>query len=207
MGLIALLGHCALTLGQEEEEDKIQEWSSKIEEVECRMKTTIEACTAAFPRPSQIRRSATPAGEGRRKPAGHDSADSAALGEKVRLGELVGAAHQPLGQHLPQLASGGALPPRGRTELVRGAAGEQHQPGGVVQRQAAAGAQRLHPAGDGGSGEEGERPGGGGGAGEAAERVCCSRRQSPQGVCSCVELPRGMPLLGETQECGRVRAL
>ncbi|KAM6910486.1 uncharacterized protein FYW49_012426 [Xenentodon cancila] len=49
LGLIALLGHCALTLqSQEEEQDKIQEWSRKIEEVESRMKTTIESCTAAF---------------------------------------------------------------------------------------------------------------------------------------------------------------
>ncbi|XP_068616672.1 protein rapunzel-like [Brachionichthys hirsutus] len=49
LGLIAQLGHCALTKGPEEEQEKIQEWSSKIEEVESRMKMTIEACTAAFP--------------------------------------------------------------------------------------------------------------------------------------------------------------
>ncbi|XP_028281987.1 rapunzel 6 [Parambassis ranga] len=49
LGLIALLGHCALTQALEEEQDKIQEWSRKIEEVESRMKTTIEACVAAFP--------------------------------------------------------------------------------------------------------------------------------------------------------------
>lgn len=50
LGLIALLGHCALTLqSPEEEQDKIQEWSSRIEEVESKMKATIESCTAAFP--------------------------------------------------------------------------------------------------------------------------------------------------------------
>ncbi|XP_060905906.1 uncharacterized protein LOC132983566 [Labrus mixtus] len=48
LGLIALLGNSALTQGQEEEEEKIREWSSKIEEVESRMKTTIESCVAGF---------------------------------------------------------------------------------------------------------------------------------------------------------------
>ncbi|XP_069031473.1 protein rapunzel-like [Embiotoca jacksoni] len=48
LGLIALLGRCALTRGPGEEEDEIREWSGKIEEVESRMKTTIESCTAAF---------------------------------------------------------------------------------------------------------------------------------------------------------------
>lgn len=54
MGLIALLGHCALTQSQEEEQDKIQEWSSKIDEVESRMKTTIESCITAFPEQSKL---------------------------------------------------------------------------------------------------------------------------------------------------------
>ncbi|KAE8289181.1 hypothetical protein D5F01_LYC13061 [Larimichthys crocea] len=54
LGLIALLGHCALTQGQEEEDDKIQEWSSKIQEVESRMKTTIESCIAAFPEQAKL---------------------------------------------------------------------------------------------------------------------------------------------------------
>ncbi|KAM7383022.1 hypothetical protein PAMP_002710 [Pampus punctatissimus] len=54
LGLIALLGHCALTQGPEEEQDKIQEWSSKIEEVEFRMKTTIESCVAAFPEQAKL---------------------------------------------------------------------------------------------------------------------------------------------------------
>ncbi|XP_015257211.1 PREDICTED: uncharacterized protein LOC107102412 [Cyprinodon variegatus] len=50
LGLISLLGHCALTLqSQEEEQDKIQEWSTKIEEVETQMKASIESCIAAFP--------------------------------------------------------------------------------------------------------------------------------------------------------------
>ncbi|XP_013855619.1 uncharacterized protein LOC106511402 isoform X2 [Austrofundulus limnaeus] len=55
LGLIALLGHCALTLqSQEEEQDKIQEWSSKIQEVESRMKTTIDSCVAAFPEQAKL---------------------------------------------------------------------------------------------------------------------------------------------------------
>lgn len=48
LGLIALLGHCALTQGPEEEEEKVQEWSRKVAEVESRMKTAIESCVAAF---------------------------------------------------------------------------------------------------------------------------------------------------------------
>lgn len=48
LGLISLLGHCALTQGPEEERNKIQEWSRKMEEAETRMKETIESCVAAF---------------------------------------------------------------------------------------------------------------------------------------------------------------
>ncbi|XP_017293414.1 protein rapunzel-like [Kryptolebias marmoratus] len=55
LGLIALLGHCALTLqNQEEEQDKIQEWSRRIEEVESRMKTVINSCIAAFPEQGKL---------------------------------------------------------------------------------------------------------------------------------------------------------
>uniref|UniRef100_A0A4W5Q6T4 Rapunzel 6 n=1 Tax=Hucho hucho TaxID=62062 RepID=A0A4W5Q6T4_9TELE len=49
LGLIALLGHCALTKGLDEEQETIHDWSSKIEEVEIKMKACIEACVAAFP--------------------------------------------------------------------------------------------------------------------------------------------------------------
>ncbi|XP_075899434.1 rapunzel 6 [Nelusetta ayraudi] len=48
LGLIALLGHCALTRGQEDEEEAIREWGGKMEEVESRMKTVIESCVASF---------------------------------------------------------------------------------------------------------------------------------------------------------------
>lgn len=54
MGLIALLGQSALTQGQEDEEEKIREWSGKIEEVESKMKTTIESCVAAFPEQAEL---------------------------------------------------------------------------------------------------------------------------------------------------------
>lgn len=54
LGLISLLGHCALTQSPEEEENKIQEWSSKIEEVETRMKETIQSCVAAFPEQAKL---------------------------------------------------------------------------------------------------------------------------------------------------------
>ncbi|XP_076006327.1 rapunzel 6 [Genypterus blacodes] len=49
LGLIALLGFCALTQREDEEQDKIRDWSCKIEEVETKMKATIESCVAAFP--------------------------------------------------------------------------------------------------------------------------------------------------------------
>ncbi|XP_067094616.1 protein rapunzel-like [Osmerus mordax] len=48
LGLIALLGHCALNQDTDEEQEQIQVWSAKIEEVESKMKTTIEACVASF---------------------------------------------------------------------------------------------------------------------------------------------------------------
>lgn len=54
LGLIALLGHCALTQGPEDEQAHIQEWSSKIDEVESKMKRTIEACIAAFPEQASV---------------------------------------------------------------------------------------------------------------------------------------------------------
>lgn len=55
LGLIALLGHCALTLqSQEEEQDKIREWSGRMEDVESRMKTTIASCVAAFPEQARL---------------------------------------------------------------------------------------------------------------------------------------------------------
>lgn len=55
LGLIALLGHCALTLqSPEEEQDKIQEWSGRVKDVESRMKTTISACVAAFPEQAKV---------------------------------------------------------------------------------------------------------------------------------------------------------
>uniref|UniRef100_W5LS40 Rapunzel 3 n=1 Tax=Astyanax mexicanus TaxID=7994 RepID=W5LS40_ASTMX len=48
LGLIALLGHCALTQGEDVEQEKIQEWSEKIQEVETKMKASIEECVAFF---------------------------------------------------------------------------------------------------------------------------------------------------------------
>lgn len=54
LGLIALLGYCALSQGEEEEQEKIQEWSSKIQEVETKMKATIEACVTAFPEQARL---------------------------------------------------------------------------------------------------------------------------------------------------------
>ncbi|XP_048881139.1 protein rapunzel-like [Brienomyrus brachyistius] len=49
LGLIALLGHTALTQEEEEEQQIIEKWNQKMQEVEIRMKTAIEECVAAFP--------------------------------------------------------------------------------------------------------------------------------------------------------------
>ncbi|XP_061117551.1 protein rapunzel-like [Conger conger] len=49
LGLISLLGHCALTQGEEQEQAMIEDWNQKIQEVETRMKITIEECVTAFP--------------------------------------------------------------------------------------------------------------------------------------------------------------
>ncbi|XP_035276690.1 protein rapunzel-like isoform X2 [Anguilla anguilla] len=49
LGLISLLGHCALTHGEEQEQAMIEDWNQKIQEVETRMKIAIEECVAAFP--------------------------------------------------------------------------------------------------------------------------------------------------------------
>ncbi|XP_029935736.1 protein rapunzel-like [Myripristis murdjan] len=49
MGLIALLGHCALNQGPDGEEEKKRDWSIKMKEVEFKMKSTIESCVGSFP--------------------------------------------------------------------------------------------------------------------------------------------------------------
>lgn len=54
LGLISLLGYCTLTQSPEEEQDKIREWSTKIEEVESKMKAAIESCIAAFPEQAKL---------------------------------------------------------------------------------------------------------------------------------------------------------
>ncbi|XP_019719401.1 rapunzel 6 isoform X1 [Hippocampus comes] len=54
LGLIALMGHTALTQNHQEEEDKIQEWSRKMDEIELRMKTTIQSCVDAFPEQAKL---------------------------------------------------------------------------------------------------------------------------------------------------------
>ncbi|KAI5611911.1 hypothetical protein C0J50_0579, partial [Silurus asotus] len=48
LGLIVLLGHCALTQGEDIEQEKISEWSEKIQEVEIKMKEVIEECVQSF---------------------------------------------------------------------------------------------------------------------------------------------------------------
>ncbi|XP_076868682.1 rapunzel 6 [Brachyhypopomus gauderio] len=48
LGLIALLGHCSLTQGEDEEQAKISEWSEKMQEVESKMKAAVEECIRLF---------------------------------------------------------------------------------------------------------------------------------------------------------------
>ncbi|XP_028836567.1 rapunzel 6 [Denticeps clupeoides] len=49
LGLIALLGYCALTHGEDEEQQRVEEWGVKIQEVDTKMKAYIEECVTAFP--------------------------------------------------------------------------------------------------------------------------------------------------------------
>lgn len=48
LGLIVLLGHCALTQGEDMEQEKISEWSERIQEVETKMKAIIDECVKSF---------------------------------------------------------------------------------------------------------------------------------------------------------------
>ncbi|TSK20110.1 hypothetical protein Baya_1658 [Bagarius yarrelli] len=48
LGLIVLLGHCALTQGEDLEQEKFSEWSERILEVETEMKAAIEECVESF---------------------------------------------------------------------------------------------------------------------------------------------------------------
>nr|XP_006641838.2 PREDICTED: uncharacterized protein LOC102698988 [Lepisosteus oculatus]XP_015192093.1 PREDICTED: uncharacterized protein LOC102698988 [Lepisosteus oculatus]XP_015192094.1 PREDICTED: uncharacterized protein LOC102698988 [Lepisosteus oculatus] len=54
LGLIALLGHSALSLGEDEEEELIREWGGKTLEVERRMKAAVDECVAAFPEQARL---------------------------------------------------------------------------------------------------------------------------------------------------------
>ncbi len=54
MGIIALLGYCFLTQGEESEQEKIQQWSTKIQEIETKMKETIEKCVDSFPEQAEL---------------------------------------------------------------------------------------------------------------------------------------------------------
>ncbi|XP_062841924.1 protein rapunzel-like [Trichomycterus rosablanca] len=48
LGLIAMLGHCALELGEEADQETFSEWSVKMQEVETKMKVVIEECVNSF---------------------------------------------------------------------------------------------------------------------------------------------------------------
>ncbi|XP_039531029.1 protein rapunzel-like [Pimephales promelas] len=54
LGIIALLGYCFLTQGEEAEQEKIQEWSAKIQEIEMKMKEAIEKCVHSFPEQAEL---------------------------------------------------------------------------------------------------------------------------------------------------------
>lgn len=48
LGLIAMLGHCALELGEDDDQEKCSEWSVKMQELETKMKEVIEECINSF---------------------------------------------------------------------------------------------------------------------------------------------------------------
>ncbi|XP_056618626.1 protein rapunzel-like [Triplophysa dalaica] len=54
LGIIPLLGYCFLTQGEEAEQEKIQEWNMKIQEIEMKMKKTIERCVNSFPEQAEL---------------------------------------------------------------------------------------------------------------------------------------------------------
>ncbi|XP_051577963.1 protein rapunzel-like [Myxocyprinus asiaticus] len=54
LGIIALLGYCFLNLGEEAEQEKMQEWSTKIQEIEMKMKETIEKCVNSFQEQAEL---------------------------------------------------------------------------------------------------------------------------------------------------------
>ncbi|XP_066577314.1 protein rapunzel-like [Amia ocellicauda] len=53
VGLIALLGRAALSVGEEEEQELVRQWGEKMREVEGKMKAAIDECVAAFPEQAQ----------------------------------------------------------------------------------------------------------------------------------------------------------
>ncbi|KAA0702715.1 hypothetical protein E1301_Tti011199 [Triplophysa tibetana] len=54
LGIIPLLGYYFLTQGEEAEQEKIQEWTTKIQEIEMKMKETIERCVNSFPEQAEL---------------------------------------------------------------------------------------------------------------------------------------------------------
>ncbi|XP_056617807.1 protein rapunzel-like [Triplophysa dalaica] len=54
LGIIPLLGYYFLTQGEEAEQEKIQEWTTKIQEIERKMKETIERCVNSFPEQAEL---------------------------------------------------------------------------------------------------------------------------------------------------------
>ncbi|TRY84791.1 hypothetical protein DNTS_008973 [Danionella cerebrum] len=54
LGIIALLGYCFLTQGEDAEQQKIQEWSTKMQEIETKMKETIEQCVEEFSEQAEL---------------------------------------------------------------------------------------------------------------------------------------------------------
>ncbi|XP_077384139.1 protein rapunzel-like isoform X2 [Festucalex cinctus] len=54
LGLIALMGHTALTQNPQDEQDKMADWSRKMDEMDLRMKTAIQSCVDAFPEQAKL---------------------------------------------------------------------------------------------------------------------------------------------------------
>ncbi len=54
LGIIALLGYSFLTQGEESEQEKVREWSTKIQEIEMKMKEAIEKCVDSFPEQAEL---------------------------------------------------------------------------------------------------------------------------------------------------------
>ena len=171
LGLLALPGHCALTRRPDEEQETIHHWSTKIREVESKMKACIGACVAAFPEQACL--DAQHILQEKEERNLQDTAQEVQefltrkynwVSWSVRLVNHSSSNYWNwrARDHFQQMAG---------QNLFEGLQVNDTLPGGFLQHRSPTGATRLHPTTDGGAREEGRCPGHDGGPGEADGEV------------------------------------